>query len=322
MKEILQKTHNNLNYYISLREKKFITIQDNFLDEEEVKNKILRSGRAFPFIIFVGQEILPQVDEFNTVHLLPVKKGVVELYYRIKNVDKTFRVFINIKFLLDFFPVYVRYVSNLKLEYNILQKEFKNQFDMIVYSSSLSRLDILNLRIILPKAKYVLAGTFEIESGSREDWEHYRITDIAQKVGEDYLTKNPVYAARLFLRKLDFDKMYELPFLFHLTSEELNVIRTFLQIMLENKHNSKELTLNKENISHLKLYYDFIQNLNLKQFSQLGEYIEKNLIQNKKVKKNINLYIKKYRENNKKQLTKDEDILLWELETLLDFQSK
>ncbi len=324
MEQIIQLTYNHIVFYINIKEKRFVYLQENVHEKslEEIKHMIYRTGKSFPYLLFVGNEIVPQINEFNTVHLMPIKKRSIEFFYRLKNDEKRYRLVISVKFILDVYPVYVHFISNLKSEIQLLQNQFKNQFDMIIYSSSLTRLDILNLRILFPKAKYVLAGSYTPDLEKQENWENYRITDIASKVGEDYITKNPVYASRLYLRKLDFDKMYQLPFTFRLTIEEFNIIISFLNIMLENKNKSKELILNKEKIEYLKLYYEFLLNLHDKNFSKLEEYLEKDLLKDKNLKRNIFLYLKRFRESKIYDLTKDEEIRIWQIETLLDFQTK
>lgn len=321
MNKIIKKQYENLYYYIDFDNKKFVALQEE-KNSEEVEILIPRIGRSFPFILFIGEEILPQVNEFNSIHLLPIKKRSVELFYRLKNNDKKYRVSINIKFILEVYPIYVHYSSNLKFDLKLLQEKFKGKFDLIVYSTHLTRIDLINLRLLFPTAKYVLAGEYITENIKQENWDNYRITDIAKKVGEEYLTKNPVYASRLYLRKLDFDKMYNLPLQFNLSPEEINIILTYLDIMFSNQANNKELSLKAEELKDLKIYFEFVLNLITKNIQKLEEYIEKNDLKNKNLIENIYNLIKKFRENNKKNLTKEEDIQLWQLETVLNFKTK
>lgn len=321
MAEIVKKKYENLYYYINFYDKRFIVLQEE-KNNEEIEILIHRMGKSFPFLLFIGEEIIPQVNEFNTIHLLPIKKRSVELFYRLKNNEKKYRVSINIKFILEVYPVYVHYSSNLKLDLKLLQERFKNKFDLIVYSSHLTRIDLINLRLLFPSAKYLLAGEYSIEDIKQENWDNYRITDIAKKVGEEYLTKNPVYASRLYLRKLDFDKMYNLPLQFNLSPEEINIILTYLNVMFSNQANNKELSLRAEELKDLKVYFEFVLNLITKNIQKLEEYIEKNYLKNKNLIENIYNFIRKFRENNKKNLTKEEDIQLWQIETLLNFKTK
>ncbi len=334
MSKIQVLSKNEKNFYIELNSGLFI-ISTEKIGNEEISSIIQKKGKKIPFIMFVGNKILPEIESYNSIHIFPTKKRVIEIRYRLKNENNVYRIVIRTNAFIEFYPVYVGYVTNIKSELSSLSMEFKKKFDLVIFERDLNRLDVLQLKISFTKAKLVIAGE-QASNLNEVEWDNYRITDIASKLGTEILSKNLVYSARYYLRNLDFKKMYELPFHFYIKKEEIEIVITFLELMIKNEQNKQELKNVNFDLKILKFFYEFIFNLNDKNFSKLEELIteeierifkiESLLFRDKnKIKAMLEKFLDVIRHYKKEYLKKGsipkmEEIQYWQIETLLELK--
>lgn len=317
-KDIVLHNVGNFKYYIHQDLKKFIVINKE-VEIENLENFILNKGRGFPAVLFIGDDLIPKVDKLNDINLIPVKKKSIEFHYFMKETNQQHRISININLSIEYFPVLILHLHDFKKETKLLVPNTK--IDMVIFSPFLTRLDKLQIRISFQKSKLVQAGDYK-ETINENDLNNYRITDYVEKFGLDILSKNPIYAARYYLRKLDFENMYALPTKTLCNEEELKMIREFLRIVLENKNNSKELELHKEKLKDLDLFYEFIYLIVSRKYVELEDFYQQNepKIKSRVISSHIIKFIQNYKilvEKNNKRLSKEDEIKLWEVEMLL-----
>jgi hypothetical protein len=316
MNKIISISKNNINYHIDLSSKKFIVLNQE-LNQDEVINLINKKGIVFPYVLFIGSDIEPLVENKEFLHLFPVKKRYVEFFYQLKSIKNPFRIAIKVNLLIDFFPVFINSIKDIKA---IEQLENKKFYDTIIFSPNLNRLELLQLKIHFPKKMLIKAGSLPEILKDKEDVNKYRITDVVQQYGMDVISKNPVYSARYYLRKLDIENLYLLPAKIICTEKDIEVILTYLNIVIVNEQKSKELEIYKEKLKDLKLFYEFLYYIVKNDFEKLENFYtenEKNLQKNE-VRSNLLNFLKVYKglyKNN--TLTKEEEIQLWEIEMLI-----
>ncbi len=316
--DLIEKKIGNYYYYMDLENKKFIILNEIQKQNIEDINLIIRNkGSNFPFILFVGEDIYPKVDSLNDINFFLVKRHTVEFHYYLKGLKNPFRVAIKVNLNIEQFPVFINKVANLKAEVENIP--LKKNYDMIIFSPSINRLELIQLRIHFSKSKILQGGSYIPENlNNLEEMQNYRLTDVVNRVGYDIISKNPVYAARFYLRMLDFKNMYELPLKIPCTTEEIQMILSFLDLMIENKNNIEDLRLNKNNLQKLKIYYEFIFYLTKKDFQTLENFYPENqhILKENEIKNYLVEYIKKIKEKYT-NLTKEEEIYYWEIQSLL-----
>ncbi len=318
IKEIIRFNVGNYKYLIHQDLKKFVVINKE-IESEKIENLILEKGRGFPAILFIGEDLIPKVEKLNDINLIPVKKKFIEFFYVMKETNQQHRISINVNLNIEYFPVFVLYIKDYKKE-PILPIP-NSKVDLVVFSPYLSRLDKLQIKINFPKSRLVQAGEYK-ENLTEKDMNNYRITDFVDKFGMDIISKNPIYAARYYLRKLDFENLYSLPSKVFCNDEELKMILEFLRIVIENKNKSRELEIHKSKFIDLYLYYQFIYLIVSKKYQELEEFYQQNEEKIKKqiISSNIIKFISNYKmmiEQKNKRLTKEDEIKLWEIEMLL-----
>lgn len=318
IKEITKLNVGNYKYLIHQDLKKFVVVNRE-VDNEKIENLILEKGRGFPAILFIGEDVLPRVDKINDINLITVKKKSIEFFYIMKETNQQHRISINVNLNIEYFPVYVLHLKDYKKD--TVLPIHNNKIDLIVFSPYLSRLDKLQIKINFPKSILVQAGEYK-DNLTDKDMNNYRITDFIDKFGIDVISRNPIYAARYYLRKLDFDNLYDLPAKVYCTDEELKMILEFLRIVIENKNKSKELEINKNKLKDLNLYYQFIYLIVAKKYEELEEFYQQNeeKIKNPTISNPIIKFISNYKlilEQKNVRLNKEDEIKLWEVEMLL-----
>ena len=319
---IIQKKFGNFNYYIDINNKSFIVTNQD-IPIEEIKTIIVNRGKAFPFLLFVGKEIESNFKEQENLQFLPIKRRHAEFYYKLKDDPNTYRVAIKVNLSAEYLPIYIEHITSIK---ELEQLKLKKYFDTIIFVPSLNRLEVLQLRMNFPKARLIKAGNYIPENiQDPKELEKHRITDVVNKLGTEFISKNPVYAARYYLRKLDFLQLYELPIKIICTESDIEVIMTYLDIVIRNEHKNKELEINKEQLMLLKKYYEFILYIIKKDYNKLEEFYD----QNKEflLQETINTYLVDFLKSYKnlyrnRSLPKEEEIQLWEIETLIKLQEK
>jgi len=319
---IIQKKFGNFNYYVDLNNKVFIVTNQD-IPLEEIKSIILHRGKTFPFLLFVGQGIEPNLREQESLQFMPIKRRTAEFYYKLKDDPNTYRVAIKVNLSAEYLPVYIERIISIK---ELEQLKLKKYFDTIIFVPSLNRLEVLQLRMNFPKARLIKAGNYIPEDlRDLRELEKHRITDVVNKLGTEFISKNPVYSARYYLRKLDFNQVYELPIKIICIESDIEVIITFLDIMIRNEHKSKELEINKENLIFLKKYYEFILYIIKKDYNKLEEFYDQNkeFLLHETINSYLMDFLKSYRNlYRNRNLAKEEEIQLWEIETLIKLQEK
>ncbi len=80
------------------------------------------------------------------------------------------------------------------------------------------------------------------------DYDKVRATDVARNSNLNVHSENPVFLARIHLRNFELDKVKQILLDYHLASQDVIFIRTFLEVMIKNVDNKQELTDAKDRL--------------------------------------------------------------------------
>jgi hypothetical protein len=92
---------------------------------------------------------------------------------------------------------------------------------------------------------------------------------------DDAISQNPVFAARYFLRSLDWRKMYSIPMFSRIKMSEVEIIISFLEKMYKSSPGNSELAQHREQLADLADYYDGVQALLTSDFSRIKSWQRK-----------------------------------------------
>jgi len=89
------------------------------------------------------------------------------------------------------------------------------------------------------------------EGKSIVDYSRVRAADVAKSSTVGSFSENPVFAARIFLRNLELDKVKQLLLDQYLSPQDVGFIRTFLEVMIKNENNKAELKSIRDKLTAL-----------------------------------------------------------------------
>jgi hypothetical protein len=85
-----------------------------------------------------------------------------------------------------------------------------------------------------------------------------RATDLVESDDNTYMAQNPSFAARVFLRRLHFGKIYEIPEFYILNNNDLEIIIGYLRVMKRKAGEQSEIKQNLEKIDDLIQLYSVL----------------------------------------------------------------
>lgn len=220
--------------------------------------EVLRGGRiepgqggaalhAIPEVVFVGQFESPSTQ----VQLFPNRKGKMSIPYRMKGHTSENHLLIPSYSEADQFPARLR----LDPDTRVLVSQAAPPGRFAVLDESIPRIEIVTLKVKNPSLNVLVIHPEEATRPVETDHQRVRAADLVREGQGGDLVKNPVFLARIHLRNLDLARVKTLLVDFPMTSEEMEFIRTFLQIMIKNERGQKDLQAARDQLGHLDELY-------------------------------------------------------------------
>ncbi|MEI7013631.1 hypothetical protein [Leptospira licerasiae] len=215
-----------------------------------------------PRIAFLGEDFDLSHFRLGELSFVNVKQGKLVIPYQHSTSGNEVRtIFLNSGSECDILPVIIYHYDRVEsllrareegveMHHLVLDEEFPRQ-ELVALKI---RFPSLNMLIIKRKVAQKIGavgekpspGKEELEKSLREesnivDFNKVRATDLLEKGNLNMHSKNPVFLARIHLRKMELEKVKQLLLEFTLKSEEVAFIRTFLDVMIRNDDNKEEL---------------------------------------------------------------------------------
>ncbi len=272
-----------------------------------------------PRVVFLG-------DDFNISHFrmgdlsfVNVKNGKLMIPYQHGGSKEIKTINLNSGSESDILPVIVHHYHTLK-DLAVLSEK-KIEFQHIVADEGLQRNDMVNLKIRYPSVNILLLkkkmNAFVDPKTALPADEKGAVTAIdtdssgmamrATNANLNVHSENPVFLSRIHLRNMELDKVKQLLFDFELNPDDIIFIRTFLDVMIKNKENKEELTVNKEKIVTLDEIFRLAELIIKHDEVHFELEIEKGL--SKDVAYMIYALLEKYQENANNI---EEEIMFWD----------
>jgi len=272
-----------------------------------------------PRVVFLG-------DDFNISHFrmgdlsfVNVKNGKLMIPYQHGGSKEIKTINLNSGSESDILPVIVYHFHTLKDLASLSEK--KIEFQHIVADEGLQRNDMVNLKIRYPLVNILLLkkkmNAFvdpktalpadEKGAATAIDTDSSGMAMRATNANLNVHSENPVFLSRIHLRNMELDKVKQLLFDFDLNPDDIIFIRTFLDVMIKNKDEKEELTVNKEKIVTLDEIFRLAELIIKHDETHFEMEIEKGL--SKDVAYMIYALLEKYQENAK---SIEEEIMFWD----------
>ncbi|EHQ04644.1 hypothetical protein [Leptonema illini] len=264
------------------------------------------SGVKVTGVVFLGAGVQPLVGE-EGLSLLPVRSRSIAVPYRAGGDSDRKLLQLNVRVITDQFPVYVRHFSDVRGFLRDLSDLDRKNFRIVILGPDVPRIDSMGVRVAFPHARI-----FQAKSGSEQAPPvpaRVRAADLIDRPGMDHVSRNPVYMARVFLRRLDYAGMERLPVDYDLSSQDVEFIRAFIDVMFKNDTKNPELSRQHERIGRLSAFFRMIDLVIRKDREGIDREVETGI--GNDVASRLLPFLRKQRERAR---GREEEIALWELE--------
>ncbi len=265
--------------------------------------------QPIPAIVFIGKHFklgLPAGD----ISLVPSRAGKLVVPYGLTTAPGQKNLSLSCGSASDQFPVLVKQYESPR---QFLSGEGSGHpFRYLVLDQSVARLDMVTLKVKNPEAQILIVQENKspgFQPEKKVNTDTVRATDLVEEGGAGELSRNPVFMARLYLRNLNLDQVRQLLLDFDLRAEEVEFIRTFLQIMIKNEHNKQELAMFRDQLEILNDLYRLCGIILSGRFEQFSDELDRGIPP--RLASELKALVANYRLKAK---TKEEEIRYWEWE--------
>lgn len=201
-----------------------------------------------PHMAFIGKKI-HLVKGPGRYILADIAGGKLRIKYNHGSPPVARTIGLQCSSLSDQFPVHIIHYDTVK---QFIAKELSGHgYRYFVLDTDSQRIDMVALKAKNPDARIViLKPPEELVGPARTSKdiaaEKTRAIDLAGQGKAD--SKNPVFMARIFLRKLELQKVRDLIVHSRMTAEEIGFVHTFISLMVANQANKSELKAAKNEL--------------------------------------------------------------------------
>lgn len=264
------------------------------------------SGVRVTGVVFLGAGVQPLVSD-EGLSLLPVRARSIAVPYRVGGEGERKLLQLNVRVMTDQFPVLVRHFSDVRGFLRDLSDGDRRNYRIVIIGPDVPRIDSMGVRVAFPHARI-----FQAKSNAEPAPPvpaRVRAADLIDRPGMDHVSRNPVYMARVLLRRLDYAGMERLPVDYDLSSQDVEFVRAFIDVMYKNDTKNPELSRQHERIGKLSDFYRLIDLVIRKDREGIDMEVDRGV--GSDVAGKLLPFLRKQRERAK---GREEEIALWELE--------
>jgi hypothetical protein len=222
-----------------------------FKNNESIKNPRSKNQsiiHELPQVIFLGKEFEIRMSVSERIGFFEVHSGQVYIPFWIKGLSDVRHIKLPAFIDSDLLPVYVYHFQTFHVSSIPV---FANGMNYFVVESRIDREMLIRLKMNFPTSRVI------IYRGEKDSFlDGFSLSDEAAKIGttratdllesedDGYLEKNPSFAARVHLRRLHFEKVYEIPEQYQLKKDDMDVILGYLRVIRKKSSEQKEIRQN------------------------------------------------------------------------------
>ncbi len=261
---------------------KIFTEDNRYLIFDSRGGSVFKDGKkSRPFhnvlkILFMGPHFKVRNNYTQDLSLVKVSRDSMVLPYQDERENRRKYIFIQVDTEIDMVPVKILHFANLgQLVKEIKRKE--EQPDYIIVDQTISKNDIIVIKNRCPDSHVLLAseaGPGGNDEKGREDGQHEKDEEGVEDVDLNMLSRNPVFLARVHLRKMHLSRVKQLMLDFDLQAIDIEYIISFLHTMLENREDSEEIQKYSHKIEELETSFQFYYHLLQKDDEKVRNMIE------------------------------------------------
>ncbi|TGN19729.1 hypothetical protein [Leptospira idonii] len=215
-----------------------------------------------PKVGFFGEDFDISHFHLGELSFVNVKAGKMVIPYQHGFSNEIKTIYLGTGSQSDALPVVIYHYRNK--EELMRAWESGEQVQFLVVDEEIPRSDMVTFKIRYPSLNILVIkkrintsaesqqvsqkGGAEEKDKGIVDYDKVRATDVAKNQNLNMYSENPVFLARIHLRSMELDKVRQLILDFHLSSQDVTFIRTFLDVMIRNENQKPELETFKDKL--------------------------------------------------------------------------
>lgn len=230
-----------------------------FKNNESLKNprsKTQSIVHELPQVIFLGKEFEIKMSASDRIGFFDVVGGQIYIPFWLKSMSDIRHIKLPAFVDSDLLPVYVYHFQSFQVGSIPV---FASGINYFVVEAQIDREMLIRLKMNFPTSRVIIyrgeKDTFyDTNFAINEDAAKVnvtRATDLVEADDSSYLSQNPSFAARIYLRRMHLEKVYEIPELFLLKKTDIEIILGYLRIMQKKGNQNNEIRQNIDEIEAL-----------------------------------------------------------------------
>jgi hypothetical protein len=237
-----------------------------FRDNESLKNPRSRTQsiiHELPQVVFLGKEFEIRMSASERIGFFEVINGQIYIPFWVKGMSDVRHVKLPAYIDCDYLPVYlyqfqVFHVGSIPI--------FASSLNYFVVESRIDRELLVRLKMNFPTSRIIIYkgekdsilpdDLSNVNRSANSD--NTRATDLVESEDKSYIDTNPSFAARIYLRRLHFEKVSEIPEIYDLSLNDLEVILGYLRVMRKKASDQNDLKVNLKKIDELIELFIFL----------------------------------------------------------------
>jgi len=161
-----------------------------------------------------------------------------------------------------------------------------------ISDQKIPRQNIMRIKAKYPRSRLIIFKPedfmkVKVERERIEEQGKSRAVDLVEAMNDESISQNAVFAARYFLRNLEWRKMYSIPMFTRIKVSEVEIITSFMEKMYKSAPGNSELEPFTETIADLIDYYDGVVAVLAADFSRVKSWQRKHQTYKRAVLSNL-----------------------------------
>lgn len=254
-KEVLLRVNLNRGSFLALKNNR--PLVSNKANARSIVHKL-------PHVVFIGNDLIIEDSLFHESDFYPVVDNFLKVPFAFQDKSDIRHLHIPVSISVDMLPVVVHYYHKPSIV-GTLSEGTKGALYFVAQVEN-NQVELLELKVRFPHARLVLfENEKDIFVNQKQDdltqgsFAKMRVTDIANEKEVKLLSRNPVFAARIYLRQMEWEKIKSLPFYFLLQESDIETILVFLRVMKEKESTDEQLMQESARLSEVTEYYKILK---------------------------------------------------------------
>ncbi len=245
---------------VNTRKRSFLVIKEGQPQVNPLAEKEKSIVHPLANVIFLGSDFELVDVRPEDIGFFKVESGFMHVPFRAISASDIRHLAVETRVDSDLLPARIYFFSNYRV--GMLPKKIEGPVFFFL-ESRVDRESLIRVKTLYPQSRVgvykherITKVELNIDTEGLNNPDNLRAVDLVKQgnvVGE--ISKNPTFLARIYLRKLEWANMRDLPYKMIVTHEDAQNIKAFLEVMIKNDNGVEELETNKAQIKTLDEFY-------------------------------------------------------------------